>query len=246
MAPLEGPGRQRTAVIEALGAGWTRLPDLPDEAYVLETDDSAAGLPVEPADPGRRGGAERPGRGALGARRRLRAAGARRAGQGGGGGLAQRRAGAGARGAPGARADRHLGRAAALVRALRAGRAGPGHRSRAGGRCATAPRSPRPAAGRHRALSVLRKSVGEAPITEAVEEARPLAGGVPPALGGRAGLRRPGRPALATRPCRRTTRPDLVATGLAGLSPGRGGGGLGGVRQLVARWRAVQLLERCN
>lgn len=40
VAPLEGPGRQRTAVIEALGAGWTRLPDLPDEAYVLETDDT--------------------------------------------------------------------------------------------------------------------------------------------------------------------------------------------------------------
>src|SRR4029453_18017002 len=37
---LEGPGRQRTAVIEALGASWTRLPDLPDEAYVLEHGDS--------------------------------------------------------------------------------------------------------------------------------------------------------------------------------------------------------------
>ena len=40
IAPLEGPVRQRTAVIEALGAGWTRLPDLPDEAYVLESDDA--------------------------------------------------------------------------------------------------------------------------------------------------------------------------------------------------------------
>ncbi len=40
VAPLEGPVRQRTAVIEALGAGWTRLPDLPDEAYVLEADDT--------------------------------------------------------------------------------------------------------------------------------------------------------------------------------------------------------------
>lgn len=27
-------------MIEALGAGWTRLPDLPEEAYVLETDDT--------------------------------------------------------------------------------------------------------------------------------------------------------------------------------------------------------------
>ena len=40
VAPIEGPGRQRTAVLEALGAGWTRLPDLPDEAYVLEADDT--------------------------------------------------------------------------------------------------------------------------------------------------------------------------------------------------------------
>jgi hypothetical protein len=40
IAPLEGPGRQRTAVLEALGASWTRLPDLPDEAYVLESGDS--------------------------------------------------------------------------------------------------------------------------------------------------------------------------------------------------------------
>ena len=40
VAPNEGPGRQRTAVLEALGAGWTRLPDLPDEAYVLEADET--------------------------------------------------------------------------------------------------------------------------------------------------------------------------------------------------------------
>jgi hypothetical protein len=40
IAPLDGPVRQRTAVLEALGAGWTRLPDLPEDAYVLETDDT--------------------------------------------------------------------------------------------------------------------------------------------------------------------------------------------------------------
>jgi len=40
IGPLEGPGRQRIAVLEALGANWTRLPDLPDEAYVLEADDT--------------------------------------------------------------------------------------------------------------------------------------------------------------------------------------------------------------
>src|SRR5262245_28520084 len=40
VGPLEGPVKQRTAVLEALGAGWTRLPDLPDEAYALEWGDS--------------------------------------------------------------------------------------------------------------------------------------------------------------------------------------------------------------
>lgn len=34
----EGPGRQRVAVMEALGAGWSRLPQLPEEAYVLSTE----------------------------------------------------------------------------------------------------------------------------------------------------------------------------------------------------------------
>lgn len=33
---IDGPGRQRDAVMEALGAGWSRLPDLPEEAYVLQ------------------------------------------------------------------------------------------------------------------------------------------------------------------------------------------------------------------
>ena len=37
---LDGPGRQRTAVMEALGAGWTRLPDLPEDAYIMETEDT--------------------------------------------------------------------------------------------------------------------------------------------------------------------------------------------------------------
>ncbi|WP_155369093.1 hypothetical protein [Catellatospora vulcania] len=32
----DGPGRQRATVLEALGAGWSRLPDLPDEAYVMQ------------------------------------------------------------------------------------------------------------------------------------------------------------------------------------------------------------------
>jgi hypothetical protein len=41
----DGPGRQRTAVLEALGAGWSRLPDLPDEAYVLGAEESVLVCP---------------------------------------------------------------------------------------------------------------------------------------------------------------------------------------------------------
>ncbi|MCP2325867.1 hypothetical protein HDA40_004374 [Hamadaea flava] len=41
VGPAEGPGRQRVTVLEALGASWSRLPDLPDEAYVLTTESGA-------------------------------------------------------------------------------------------------------------------------------------------------------------------------------------------------------------
>ncbi len=36
---LEGPARQRRQVLDALGAGWTRLPEFPDEAYLLEDEE---------------------------------------------------------------------------------------------------------------------------------------------------------------------------------------------------------------
>ena len=39
ITPADGPIRQRSAVLEALGAGWSRLPDLPEDAYVMETDE---------------------------------------------------------------------------------------------------------------------------------------------------------------------------------------------------------------
>lgn len=40
VAPPEGVVRQRTTVLEALGANWNRLPDLPDDGYVIETDET--------------------------------------------------------------------------------------------------------------------------------------------------------------------------------------------------------------
>src|SRR5947207_6253132 len=74
----------------------------------------AAGVPVEPAQPGRRGGADRPRRGTERARGRVRAADLRGARQDRRGGLAQRVARTGARPAPAARAGGDLGGTAAL------------------------------------------------------------------------------------------------------------------------------------
>lgn len=40
IAPQDGPDRQLALVLEAIGPHWTRLPDLPEEAYVLESDET--------------------------------------------------------------------------------------------------------------------------------------------------------------------------------------------------------------
>ncbi len=96
-----------------------------------------------------------------------------------------------------------------------------------------------------RALSVLRKSVGEAPITEAVEEsARWLEEFHPRSVveldyGGLVDLS-PDEILAAD------DSPALVAAGLAGLSRGDAESATTAYEKLVARWRAVQLLERCN
>ena len=205
----------------------------------------AAGLPVEPADPGGRGGAERAGRRAAGARRRVRAAGAGRAGPGRGRGLAQRRPGAGARRAPGARADRHLGRAAALVRlvdpeerelSLEPGRRVLRYRTEISKARRRAHAGAVGAAQVGRGRADHRGGRGE----------RAVAGGVPPPVGGGAGLRRPGRPAVRTRRWPRTTRRRWSRRGWPGCPGATPRRPPRRTRQLVARWRAVQLLERCN
>jgi hypothetical protein len=41
----DGPGRQRTVVLEALGPAWSKLPDLPDEAYVLGAEETVLVCP---------------------------------------------------------------------------------------------------------------------------------------------------------------------------------------------------------
>ena len=97
----------------------------------------------------------------------------------------------------------------------------------------------------HRAHSVLRKALGDAPITEAVEEStRWLEEFHPRSLveldyGGLVSL-------LPDDELETDDSPGLVAGGLAALSRGDADGATEAYEQLVSRWRAVQLLERCN
>ncbi len=157
-------------MLEALGAGWTRLPDLPDEAYVLETDETLLVCPWNLRF--------RVAEAALSARDGVPAVLADAFVPPVLAGLARTvvddwRSGAQVleQGhAAGTRADRDVGRAAALVRLRRprrdaSCRLAPGRRVL---RYRTEISKARRRA--HRAHSVLRKALGDAPITEAVEE----------------------------------------------------------------------------
>ncbi|WDZ86191.1 hypothetical protein [Micromonospora cathayae] len=244
VAPKEGPGRQRTAVIEALGAGWTRLPDLPDEAYVLETPETILVCPWN---------------------LRIRVAEA----------ALSAREGVPAVLADAFVPPVLAGQAKAVVEDWRSGArvlehgvprlheqiatwgvplrwfvlVDPEERElvtepeRRVLRYRTAISKARSRSSR--ALNVLRKSVGDAPITEAVEEAaRWLEEFHPQSVveldyGGLVDL-------LSTETLRADDSPELVAAGLAGLARGEAEGASEAYDSLVARWRAVQLLERCN
>ena len=143
-----------------------------------------------------------------------------------------------------ARADLHLERAAALVRAGR-----PAERElvleprRRVLRYRTEISKARRRA--HRALSVLRRSVGDVPISEAVEEsARWLEEFHPRSVveldyGGLAAV-------LPDETLSADDSPALVGAGLAALAKGDADAATGAYEQLVERWRAIQLLERCN
>ncbi|MEV4627994.1 hypothetical protein AB0J90_17095 [Micromonospora sp. NPDC049523] len=244
VAPLEGPGRQRTAVIEALGAGWTRLPDLPDEAYVLEADDTLLVCPWN---------------------LRVRVAEA----------ALSARDGVPPVLADAFVPPILAGQAKAVVEDFRSGArvlehgvprlheqiatwgvplrwfvfVDPAEREltvrpeRRVLRYRTEISKARRRASR--GLAVLRKSVGDAPITEAVEEgARWLEEFHPRSVveldyGGLTQL-------LPDEALADDDSPALVAEGLAGLSRGDAEAATEVYEKLVARWRAVQLLERCN
>jgi hypothetical protein len=244
IAPLEGPRRQRTAVLEALGAGWTRLPDLPDDAYVLETDDTLLVCPWN---------------------LRVRVAEAALTARDGVpsviadafvppilAGLAKSvvedwRSGGRVleHGMP--RVHEQVARWGVPLRwftfvdpeerelSLRAGRRILRYRTPIG-------KARRRA---QRAYSVLRKAIGDAPITAAVEEtAEWLEEFHPRSLveldyGGLVQL-------LSDEALRDDDSPGVVAVGLAGVARGDSDAATEAYEQLVDRLRAVQLLERCN
>ncbi|WP_433389128.1 hypothetical protein [Micromonospora sp. KLBMP9576] len=244
VAPVEGPGRQRTSVLEALGAGWTRLPDLPDEAYVLETDESLLVCPWNLRI--------RVAEAALSARDGVPPvladafvppvlAGQAKAV------VEDWRSGARVleHGVP--RVHEQIATWGVPLRWFVLFDAEERHHvthpqrralryrteiSKARRRCALA-------------LAVLRKSIGDAPITEAVEEAaRWLEEFHPRSMveldyGGLVDL-------LSDETLAADDSPGLVAKGLAGLSEGEAEEASAAYDRLVARWRAVQLLERCN
>jgi hypothetical protein len=244
LGPVEGPVKQRTAVLEALGAGWTRLPDLPDEAYVLEWGDSLLVCPWN---------------------LRLRVAEA----------ALNARDGVPSVLADAFVPPVLAGQAKAIVEDWRSGAKVLEHGvprvheqiatwgvplrwfvfvdldereialGRPNGTLRYRTEISKARRRAHRAVSVLRKSLGDAPITEAVEEGtRWLEEFHPRSIveldyGGLVNL-------LPDEDLTQDDSPGLVAAGLSALSRGDAEAASEVYEKLVARWRAVQLLERCN
>jgi hypothetical protein len=230
----DGPRHQHTAVVEALGAGWTRLPDLPDEAYVLHSGDDPLVCPWS---------------------LRVRVAAA----------ALDARAGV----AP-VIADAFIPPSLAASAQEVVERAGsprvheqvatwrvplrwfvyvdPGERQVSTGSHRSLRYRTRISRARqraHRGLAVLRRSVGDAPITEAVEDgARWLEEFHPGSVveldyGGLVEL-------LSDDDLVADDSPELAAAGLAALDRGDVEAATSAYERLIASWRAVQLFERAN
>lgn len=244
LGPVEGPVRQRTAVLEALGAGWTRLPDLPDEAYVLNWGDSLLVCPWNLR--------LRVAEAALNARDGVPAvladafvppvlAGQAKAV------VEDWRSGARVleQGVP--RVHEQVATWGVPLRWFAFVDLEEREFSLTGERRVLRYRTEISKARRraHRAVSVLRKSLGDAPITEAVEEGtRWLEEFHPRSVveldyGGLVNL-------LPEDTLAEDDSPGLVAAGLSALSRGDAESATEAYERLVARWRVVQLLERSN
>jgi hypothetical protein len=244
VTPAEGPGRQRTAVIEALGANWTRLPDLPDDAYVLQSEQTTLICPWNLR--------VRVAEAALEARDGVPAVLADAFVPPVLAGLAKAVVSdwnSGARvlefGAP--RQHEQISTWSVPLRWFvlvdvdeRELVIEPGRRVL---RYRTGIANARRRA--HRALSVLRRSVGDVPVTEAVEEStRWLEEFHPRSIveldyGGLAEV-------LPDEDLAADDSPALVARGLTALKKGDAEAATAAYEELVERWRAIQLLERCN
>jgi hypothetical protein len=244
VAPLDGPGRQRTAVQEALGATWSRLPELPDEAYVMETDETLLICPWNLR--------VRVAEAALTARDGVPSVIADAFVPPAFAGLAKSvlddwRSGARVleRGLP--RVHEQVATWGVPLRwfvfvdlterelTLRRGRRVLRYRTE----IAKARRRA------HRAHSVLRRSLGDAPITAAVEEtARWLEefhsrSVVELDYGGLVNM-------MSDEMLSSDDSPGLVAAGLAAVGRGEADAATEAYERLVDRWRSIQLLERCN
>ncbi len=242
VAPADGPGRQRSQVLEALGAGWSRLPDLPDEAYVLETDDTLlicpwnlrlrvaeAALSARDGVPAVLADAFVPAK--LAGQAQLIVDGVRDT-------VLEN-------GAP--RIHEQVATWGVPLRwfmffdlaekqlSLRPGQRGLTYRTEIS-------KARRRA---HRAHSVLKRALGDAAITEAVEEStRYLKEFHPRSVveldyGGLVSL-------LSDEALSEDDSPGLVAQGLASLAQSDADAATQAYEQLVERWRAIQLRERAN
>jgi len=244
VTPVDGPGRQRTAVLEALGASWTRLPDLPDDAYVLQHGETTLICPWNLR--------VRVAEAALEARDGVPAILADAFVPPVLAGLAKAVVSdwnSGARvleyGAP--RQHEHISTWSVPLRWFvlfdldeRELTLDPPRRML---RYRTEISKARRRA--HRALSVLRRSVGDVPISEAVEEsARWLEEFHPRSVveldyGGLASV-------ISDDALCDDDSPALVGRGLTALSKGDAESATAAYEQLVDRWRSIQLLERSN
>ncbi|MEV6342199.1 hypothetical protein [Actinoplanes sp. NPDC051851] len=244
LGPVEGPVRQRTAVLEALGAGWTRLPDLPDEAYVLEWENALLICPWNLR--------LRVAEAALNARDGVPAvladafvppvlAGQAKAV------VEDWRSGAKVleQGVP--RVHEQIATWGVPLRWFAFVDLDEREIALTGRRRMLRYRTEISKARRraHRAVSVLRKALGDAPITEAVEEGtRWLEEFHPRSVveldyGGLVNL-------LPEDTLTSDDSPGLVAAGLSALSRGDAESASEAYEKLTARWRAVALLERSN
>ncbi|MBB5870841.1 hypothetical protein F4553_004220 [Allocatelliglobosispora scoriae] len=244
VGPAEGPGRQRVSVLEALGAGWTRLPDLPEEAYVLQTEGGTLICPWNLR--------VRVAEAALIARDGVPAvladafvppalAGVARTV------LDDFRSGAKVldHGVP--RLHEHVATWGVPLRwflfvdpaerevSTQSGRRMLRYRTEIGQARRRA----------HKGLAVLRRSMGDAPITEAVAEGtRWLEEFHPGSMveldyGGLVHL-------FSDEALLGDDSPELVATGIAGLARGDAEAAAEAYEELIDRWRQIQLMERCN